>query len=103
MDVLVVGSHSTRAEIEQAIAALRAKAKRYSRKDPRRDEIDGEVDRLVEEWIARNNTPPVIGGRECYQPPKGPPGVDSKEMGGEYRTLRSISAEAATTSVLRDD
>lgn len=52
MSALVIGSHSTRAEIEQAIAALRTKAKRYSREDPRRDEIDVEVDRLVEEWIA---------------------------------------------------
>lgn len=51
MNVLVVGSHSSRAEIEQAIEVLRAKAKRYSRKDPRRDEIDAEVDRLVENWI----------------------------------------------------
>ena len=52
MDVLVVSDHSSRADIEQAIAALRTKAKRYSRKDPRRDEIDVEVDRLVEGWIA---------------------------------------------------
>jgi hypothetical protein len=29
-----------------------------------------------------DNTPPVIGGRECYRLPKGPPGIDSKEMGG---------------------
>lgn len=52
MNVLVVSDHSSQADIEQAIAALRTKAKRYSRKDPRRDEIDAEVDRLVENWIA---------------------------------------------------
>lgn len=52
MDVLVITDTSSKADIEQAITALRAKAKRYSRKDPRRDEIDAEVDRLVDEWLA---------------------------------------------------
>ncbi len=41
-----------RATIAAAIVVLRAKAERLSRHDPRRDEIDAEVDVLVDEWLA---------------------------------------------------
>ena len=41
----------TRQEIADAIAALRARAVRHSVKDPRRTEIDVEVDRLVDRWV----------------------------------------------------
>lgn len=49
---IVVTDASTRAELEAAIAALRAKAKRYSAKDSRRLAIDDECDALVDQWLA---------------------------------------------------
>jgi hypothetical protein len=51
MTALRVGDHSTRVEIEAAIAVLRVKAQRWSRVDPRRTEVDAEVDALVEQWM----------------------------------------------------
>lgn len=52
MTAIVVTDTSPRADIEAAIAALRAKAKRLSRHDPRRDAIDTECDALVDQWMA---------------------------------------------------
>lgn len=49
--IVRVSAGSSRAEIETAIATLRTKAKRYSRHDRRRDDIDAEVDSLVEDWL----------------------------------------------------
>ena len=46
-----VTDHATRAELAEAIAVLRTRAVRYSVKDPRRTEIDVEVDRLVDRWL----------------------------------------------------
>lgn len=43
---------ATRDEIAEAIAFLRAKAQRLSRHDPRRDQIDAEVDDLLDDWMA---------------------------------------------------
>ena len=51
MTTLRITDTSPRADIEAAIAALRARAKRLSRHDPRRDEIDAECDVLVEQWM----------------------------------------------------
>lgn len=48
---IVITDQATRAEIAEAIAALRAKAVRYSLHDRRRVEIDDEVDLLVSEWM----------------------------------------------------
>lgn len=48
---IVINDHATRAEIAEAIAALRAKAVRYSLHDRRRVDIDDEVDLLVSEWM----------------------------------------------------
>lgn len=50
--ILRVSEKADRATIAAAIVVLRAKAERLSRHDPRRDEIDGEVDQLVDEWLA---------------------------------------------------
>lgn len=47
-----ITDEATRPELAEAIAALRARAVRYSRHDPRRAEIDDEVDLLVGEWLA---------------------------------------------------
>lgn len=52
MSALVITDDATRAEIAEAIAHLRAKAQRLSRHDPRRAEIDDEVDLLVDEYLA---------------------------------------------------
>lgn len=46
-----VTDEATRAEIEEAIAELRRRAQRLSRHDPRRGEIDEEVDLLVDDWL----------------------------------------------------
>lgn len=50
-EAIVVRDDASRAELEVAIAALRVKAERLSRFDPRRDAIDVEVDVLVERWL----------------------------------------------------
>lgn len=52
MTAIRVTDTATRAELEVAIAALRVKAGRLSRHDPRRDEIDVECDLLVDRWLA---------------------------------------------------
>ena len=46
---------ATRDEIAQAIAFLRTKAQRLSRHDPRRDQLDAEVDELVAKWLAAHD------------------------------------------------
>lgn len=46
-----VTDEATRPELEEAIAELRRRAQRLSRHDPRRREIDEEVDALVDDWI----------------------------------------------------
>ena len=46
---------ATRDEIAQAIAFLRGKAQRLSRHDPRRDQLDAEVDELVAKWLAAHD------------------------------------------------
>ena len=51
MTALRITDHSTRAQIADAIAALRAKAVRYSVRDPKRAAIDAEVDGLVDQWL----------------------------------------------------
>ena len=51
-EILTLTDHTTRGELEVAIAALRAKAVRYSLHDRRRADIDDEVDLLVTEWLA---------------------------------------------------
>lgn len=48
---VVITDASPRCDIEAAIAGLRAKALRWSRVDPRRDEVDAEVDELVDMWV----------------------------------------------------
>lgn len=50
-DLVRVTDTSTRAELADAIGALRAKAGRLSRHDPRRDEIDAACDELVDRWV----------------------------------------------------
>ena len=49
---IVITDHATRAEIAEAITVLRARAKRLSVHDPRRWEIDDEVDELVSDFLA---------------------------------------------------
>ena len=51
MTVINVTDTATRAELVTAIEALRAKAVRLSRRDPKRDDIDAEVDILVDQWL----------------------------------------------------
>lgn len=51
-DLIRVTDDSTPDELLVAIAALRVKAERLSRRDPRRDEIDAAVDALVDRWLA---------------------------------------------------
>lgn len=49
--IVKVTDDATRADLAEAIAHLRAKAQRYSRHDPRRTELDDEIDLLVAEWL----------------------------------------------------
>lgn len=60
MTAIRVTDTATRAELEVAIAALRRKAERLSRHDPRRDEIDAEVDLLVEDWLRADDGRPSL-------------------------------------------
>lgn len=54
-EVIHLTDDSTRAEIERAVTALRAKAVRWSRSDPRRAEVDAECDELVTMWLAASS------------------------------------------------
>ena len=51
-DLIRIGDNPSALDIERAISALRHKACRLSRHDPRRTEIDVEVDALVELRLA---------------------------------------------------
>ena len=53
-DTIRVTDDATREQLTVAISALRAKAERLSRHDPRRAEIDDAVDVLVDRWLAAN-------------------------------------------------
>ena len=50
-ETIRITDEATRGELEGAIAALRAKAVRYSLHDRRRTDIDDEVDVLVADWL----------------------------------------------------
>lgn len=50
--IVRVTDQADQATIAAAIVVLRAKAERLSRHDPKRDEIDSEVDQLVDDWLA---------------------------------------------------
>jgi len=52
MSVLRISDTSPAVDIEAAIVALRAKAVRWSRADPRRAEVDAQVDELVVQRLA---------------------------------------------------
>lgn len=51
-EIVRISDTSSREQIAEAISALRAKAKRYSASDPKRQAIDDECDQLVTEWLA---------------------------------------------------
>ena len=54
-DTIRITDDATREQLTVAIGALKAKAERLSRHDPRRGEIDDKVDALVTRWLAASD------------------------------------------------